>query len=117
MADSRDPTDLVEIGTIDLTEIIKNSGRDDLDIRLKVTREMGQTAATAATEVAKYQYAVPARNRTYRALIGAAVLVFIGWEAVKKLESKDLSSVLVALAISAGAVLTVRQLSKKKKED
>jgi hypothetical protein len=60
---------------------------------------------------------VPARHRTYRALIGSAVLVFIGWIAVKKLESKDLSSVLVAVALAAGAVFAVREFSKKKKPE
>lgn len=60
---------------------------------------------------------VPARHRTYRTLIGAAVLVAIIWVAFKKLDSKDLSSVLEYVAIGTAGVLVVREFSKKKKPE
>lgn len=97
-----------------IVAMVRNPDRAQVAFDYRVTRDMGQTAADAARDVAKYQFAVPARNRTYRAVVGGAVLSLVGWLAVNKLESKDLGPVLVAVAVSAGAVLAVREYRKKR---
>src|SRR5207237_4201970 len=80
-------------------------------------QDMTQTAADAAKEIAKYQSAVPARNRTYQVIAGSVSVVLICRWAIDALKSDtaSLASVLKASVVALGAVFVARQLTKKKK--
>lgn len=110
-----DPGD--DIGDVAaLANIITNAQIARLSFDHKVTQEMGHVAANAAREVAKLQFAVPARNRTYRVAIGAVATVIVCGMAIDKLAGADLGKVLVTAIVALGAIFVVREYKKNKKD-
>lgn len=82
-------------------------------------QHMSPEAAGAAKDVAKYQHAVPARNRTYQVAIGAASVVAISWMAISALKGSPdaLGKVLIAAIVAIGGVFAVKIYRAQKKKD
>jgi hypothetical protein len=106
------PTDLVPPAQVLVEPARLKPVPENVYVTIRV-QDMTPMAADAARDVARYQFAVPARNRTYQVIAGAATVSFVVWLAASKLDGPWLGKVLIAAIGAIGGIFIMREWKKK----